>query len=82
VQALMESNHQLAWIGRILTETAGQSAGVRERTAKSESEQPREVLGDLRQHLASAAAVLTLVENSRIGKSREPHRVRRTGTKT
>jgi len=82
VQALMESNHQLAWIGRSLTETARQSAGVRERDANSESEELYEVLADLRQHLASAAAVLTLVENSRCGNPREPHRVRRIGKKT
>ena len=82
VQALMESNHQLAWIGRSLNESARQGAGVRERDANSQSEELHEVLGDLRQHLACAAAVLTLVENSRCGNPREPHRVRRIGTKT
>jgi len=81
VQALMESNHQLAWIGRSLHETARQSAGVRDRDANSQREELHEVLGDLRRQLANAAAVLTLVENSRCGKPREPHRVRCIGTK-
>jgi len=82
VQALMESNHQLAWIGRSLDEAARQSARVRERDANLESDELRKMLGDLRQHLASAAAVLTLVEDTRCGKPREPHRVRRIGKGT
>jgi len=82
VQALMESNHQLAWIGRSLDVAVREGSWTLETGANTRSENLGELLGDLRQHLACAAAVLTLVENSRCGKPREPHRVRRIGKNT
>jgi hypothetical protein len=65
VKALIESNHQLAWMGRRLSEAAQQCHSPAAGRLEQEGEQMQELVAHLRRHLASAAAVLADVEATR-----------------
>jgi len=77
VVALTQSNQQLAWIGRLLsdaTKHGSQSAG---NSVNLETDEIREAVGLLRKHLASAARVLAEVESTRCRVQQAVRRPRR-----
>jgi len=76
VQALTESNHQLAWIGRNLSLALRLQDGAPEHGAQSQGEGLAGAIGLVRQHLARAAAVLAEVERTRIGRRTGSRRTR------
>ncbi len=77
VKALMESNHQLAWIGRRLSEAVQQCRSAAAGGLEQEGEKMHELTAHLRRHLASAAAVLADVEGTRCRKGPRRWRVAR-----
>lgn len=82
VAALMQSNQQLAWIGRLLTNATRRSNGAPANPVILESDEMREALGLLRKHLTNAARVLAEVESSRCRRQENVHQPWRRREKT
>ena len=76
VEALIESNHHLAWIGRNLSLAARDNGGTQETAVDLGNAEVHETLEALRRHLANAAGVLANIEDSR---GRVRHGARRLG---
>ena len=75
VVALTQSNQQLAWIGRLLSEATKHGSPSAGNSVNLDTDEIREAVGLLRKHLANAARVLAEVESTRC---RAPQGVRRS----
>jgi hypothetical protein len=63
--ALMQSNQQLAWIGRLLSDATRRGSPSVGNSVNLETDEIREAVGFLRKHLANAARVLAEVQSTR-----------------